>query len=929
MIDLKNPEQSFCGKLVFKWTHRQAVEEGICNDFKIAIQIFCPKSPGSQRYLNYMEQLRLINQGDEELEEPELDDDDCQAFKEEKTEFLYGCLARVGLSTGNYHMLTFHSRSETMHNTKTHVAGFVRPAKFKKRFKEINASEFSHLQPPSKITFKGITTRTRNPRAILEDFDATGDDEVYVLSSCRTIGEGVDTKYANLELIADPSASVSTNIHRIGRITRKNKKTVRPGIVALPCAINVAILKNAKTPEVRDAVLRQEMAKFGNYQPILNVLSALKQDDPEYYDKCIKYPNNLSPEEVIDNLKEQGFKVNTPMSISDLCEKYTIDPEDPDDAYLIFQEIANKYNATVEISTQDFEDNIIEIVPEYTKPTKILRFMYNEDEAMVSEYRSKTKKTTKAPHKRSSLFSVDVDDEFKVLWDFSNDTNFNEVLTKGICNAFIESTIHIDSEEKAIAKAQEYITFYREHNRMAKRTVKDEKECKLADWLHHVKQALKGSGKCYPSVIKLLDEEIPGWNDDRGLGVALEKVSICIDFYKKHRGLPRNIEKKNRTTTEKEEAEVAQWLQCMKRASKGNRNWKLYPSVKNLLDEEIPGWNDSLEFIALEKIRKYIAFYKKYGRMPKRTKKNAEECKLANFIHGLKNALQDIGNYKCYPSVIKLLDDEIPGWRDVITTRSNKRKLVVPTNPKSSVKQRKKAHAEISVLHKTYKSLDSDTYVRKMKKSPKLFVEYHILAKKLDLCDENDDKAPNVIAGMVKKMFINITGLKKYKIVDLGCGTFSLAQALYDTFQTRINKTQLSKVVTDGLTCVDVIDARADDISTCDFATELEFIQNDIADLQDIGDDTSDVVVLSRAMWAKNYKQVLAEAWRILKQGGKIIVCEPFNRWWDVQRQSNKLLELFKEQGWDLSYSSGAELDEEDCHKIFFYAIFAKDTMKL
>ena len=178
-------------------------------------------------------------------------------------------------------------------------------------------------------------------------------------------------------------------------------------------------------------------------------------------------------------------------------------------------------------------------------------------------------------------------------------------------------------------------------------------------------------------------------------------------------------------------------------------------------------------------------------------------------------------------------------------------------------------------------------------------------------------------------MFKNITGLKKYKIIDLGCGTFSLAQALYDIFQTKTNKTQLPNVITDALTCVVVVDARtADGILAYDFAEELEFIQNDIADLQDIGDDVYDIIVLSRAMWAKNYKQVLAEAWRILKQGGKIIVCEPFKRWWDTEKESNTLLQLFEEQGWDLSHSHGAELDEDGCHKISL-AIFAKDTMKI
>jgi len=267
---------------------------------------------------------------------------------------------------------------------------------------------------------------------------------------------------------------------------------------------------------------------------------------------------------------------------------------------------------------------------------------------------------------------------------------------------------------------------------------------------------------------------------------------------------------------------------------------------------------------------------------------------------------------------------------ETTTNRSSKRKI----NSKSSSlilskKKRKKVQSKISELHKTYKTLHSDSYMRKMKKNSNLFKEYHTLSKKLDLCDDPDDRVPNVIAGMIKTMFKNILGLKKYKIADLGCGTYSLAQALYDKFQTRWNKKQLPEIIANSLTCIDVVDAREEEILSCDFSSDLNFVQNDIADLQDIDDDVCDIVVLSRAMWAKNYGDVLDEAWRILKQGGKIIVCEPFKRWWDEKTSTNRLCKLFEKKGWYLTNSVGLELDEDGYHSIFFYAIFTKDEMKL
>ena len=42
------------------------------------------------------------------------------------------------------------------------------------------------------ITINSITANTKNKHDILKSFDETSDDSMFILSSCRTIGEGVD-----------------------------------------------------------------------------------------------------------------------------------------------------------------------------------------------------------------------------------------------------------------------------------------------------------------------------------------------------------------------------------------------------------------------------------------------------------------------------------------------------------------------------------------------------------------------------------------------------------------------------------------------------------------------------------------------------------------------------------------------------------------
>ena len=44
---------------------------------------------------------------------------------------------------------------------------------------------------------------------MLSALDNTPDTEIYIISSCETIGEGVDTKKANMCVFADPKSSVT------------------------------------------------------------------------------------------------------------------------------------------------------------------------------------------------------------------------------------------------------------------------------------------------------------------------------------------------------------------------------------------------------------------------------------------------------------------------------------------------------------------------------------------------------------------------------------------------------------------------------------------------------------------------------------------------------------------------------------------------
>jgi hypothetical protein len=56
-----------------------------------------------------------------------------------------------------------------------------------------------------------------------------------------------------------------------------------------------------------DELIREQMRSGkGDYECILNVLAALKQEDQELYEMCLNYPNRKVKE---DSLQKQGFRI--------------------------------------------------------------------------------------------------------------------------------------------------------------------------------------------------------------------------------------------------------------------------------------------------------------------------------------------------------------------------------------------------------------------------------------------------------------------------------------------------------------------------------------------------------------------------------------------------------------------------------------------
>jgi superfamily II DNA or RNA helicase len=242
MHDREHPETGMCGKLVYDYSYLRGVNEGYLNPFEIRIDM----------------------------------------FTENTNKSVYESIARAVLASGNSRVLTFHSDVNTGRDTS--VRKFVNEAEFNRVFSQIQKTEFPHIKKyenknVSMIALDASINGTQREN-ILNVFGETPDDHVCVISSCETIGEGIDTKNANMCVFVDPKSSYVKIIQNIGRIVRKQFGVDKPNstivdkpnsTILIPCWVDkTKYLECEGDREKCNEVIRQDMSAEGNFNGILN-----------------------------------------------------------------------------------------------------------------------------------------------------------------------------------------------------------------------------------------------------------------------------------------------------------------------------------------------------------------------------------------------------------------------------------------------------------------------------------------------------------------------------------------------------------------------------------------------------------------------------------------------------------------------------------
>lgn len=439
IIDDENTEvadEPHCGKMVYEYMHLNGVNDDVLNDFKIRLDM----------------------------------------YTENKDESVFEAISRTILETGNSRVLTFHSRSEKSNGDKSNVIDFSKKKdEFIECFNKVTKKEFPKLKDKyKKISFEGFTGKTKDRISILNEFDETPDNEIFIIASCKTIGEGVDTKKANCVVFVDPKQSYSEIIQNIGRVCRKQDNL---STVLIPCYVDVDKYKKCKTDEDRDNVIRQEMNKVGDFNGILNVLSALRQEDPYMFELCLKYPETYTDKEISNNLKRKGLVVNnkeydidTIFEKNDLVYKKKLDEKEN------FERLSDKIGKNIQVVNNKLLDDDIFIDGKYDET----EYFVKTDEGKIKKAKNNDDVSDKIKKPNRNIKpDVCMNDELKVLWKVEGDVDMN----KKIFGGYINATVVGNKEDywfEMLDKVKQYIDKY---ERMPSSEDKDKNIKKMGGWL--------------------------------------------------------------------------------------------------------------------------------------------------------------------------------------------------------------------------------------------------------------------------------------------------------------------------------------------------------------------------------------------------------------------------------------------------------------
>lgn len=234
-IDINGYNKNKLIKKAFKYHHNDAVKDKVLKDIHIHVDFFIKDLSERKNY--------------------------------------YSCIARKIIETGNKKVLLFHNGVNNKRD-ELGVKDFVNKTEFCEIFmkvqSEINKTSFTF----NNIMFQYIDADTEPSlrKYILYHFNTF--KGIFLLSSCKTIAEGINTTAANMCVFINPRSSQSEIEQNIGRTVRMDKLELNyRSIILLPIC-----LQNNTSKEFNPQIFNSRLLE--KYQTSLEVIAKMKKQDP-------------------------------------------------------------------------------------------------------------------------------------------------------------------------------------------------------------------------------------------------------------------------------------------------------------------------------------------------------------------------------------------------------------------------------------------------------------------------------------------------------------------------------------------------------------------------------------------------------------------------------------------------------------------------
>jgi superfamily II DNA or RNA helicase len=584
---------------------------------------------------------------------------------------MYESIARAILTTGNTRVLTFHADAAEDSKSETSVLRFVDKAKFMESFRSVCAKEFPDKVGKftvSNVTFTAITASTKNKDAILGAFETCTDDEIYIVSSCRTIGEGVDTKKANMCVFVDPKSSVISIIQNIGRICRKIADSERqPATILVPVCIGwEKYVAAGDDAEKQDSLIREQLndRENGDYNAIMNIVAALKQEDPELYELCLRYPSKFTESERKHALEEQGFRVLE--DAEDDAEPNVLYPEDIDELVENGDRVEiHTSNVDVPIVYRGFDDEdadeeeerliqrFYEVEEENedgemeTRYHRIVPMIGEEEDEEDSNRRLNPPKATNRPR-----MNIHTNDEIKLLWRIG-DVALGEQFGSGVLECQVE---RVDNDELWKENHLKMCLYIDKTRKAPSQKSKDPQEKRLSKWVSHQKHNYDPRGPQFSKERMKTQERWKIWTDTLADEKYSEALADPLQKWKNnYKKMCRFIEKNDKAprmsmsgpVIDPEEKILGKWIsgqkcnyelrgpEFSKQGMKTPEIWQIWMDTisnpkykKHLVIDRLQDWKENRMNVC--------EFIDKNGKAPSAAAKDLEENTLSNWISSQK-----------------------------------------------------------------------------------------------------------------------------------------------------------------------------------------------------------------------------------------------------------------------------------------------------